>query len=76
MCFHPQGVAARFPRDAAYEAYLGMPIVASDGRLLGHLALFHRTPLTDDVMVGRVFQIFLARAASEIERLQALGLPR
>lgn len=75
-CFLPQGVAARFPRDAAYEAYLGMPIVASDGRLLGHLALFHRTPLSDDVVVDRVFRIFLARAASEIERLQALGLPR
>lgn len=73
MCFHPSGVAARFPRDAAYEAYLGMPIVASDGRLLGHLALFHRQALTDDVLVERVFRIFLARAASEIERLQALA---
>ena len=73
MCFYPNGVAARFPRDAAYEAYLGMPIVASDGRLLGHLALFHRQALTDDVLVERVFRIFLARAASEIERLQALA---
>jgi PAS domain S-box-containing protein len=73
MCFHPQGVAERFPREAAYQAYLGMPIVGSDGRLLGHLALFHRQPLGDEVLVDRVFRIFLARAASEIERLQALA---
>ena len=73
MCFHPQGVGQMFPREAAYQGYLGMPIVASDGRLLGHLALFHRQPLTDDVLVDRVFRIFLARAGSEIERLQALA---
>jgi len=72
-CFHPQGLAERFPREAAYQAYLGMPIVASDGRLLGHLALFHGQPLGDEVLVERVFRIFLARAASEMERLQALG---
>jgi len=73
MCFHPQGVGQLFPREAAYQGYLGMPIMASDGRLLGHLALFHRQPLTDDVLVDRVFRIFLARAGSEIERLQALA---
>lgn len=73
MCFHPQGVGQMFPREAAYQGYLGLPIVASDGRLLGHLALFHRQPLTDDVLVDRVFRIFLARAGSEIERLQALA---
>lgn len=72
-CFHRDGLAERFPREAGYAAYLGMPIVASDGRVLGHLALFNRTPLGDDVLVERVYRIFLARTAAEIERLQALA---
>ena len=73
VCFHPQDLTRMFPREAGYEAYLGMPIVASDGRVLGHLALRHRQPLGDEVLVDRVYRIFLARAAAEIERLQALG---
>lgn len=72
-CFHREGLAERFPREAGYEAYLGMPIVASDGRILGHLALFNRRPLGDEVLVDRVYRIFLARAAAEMERLQALA---
>lgn len=72
-CFHRQGVAELFPREAGFEAYLGMPIVASDGRVLGHLALWNKQPLGDEVLVDRVYRIFLARAAAEIERMQALA---
>lgn len=72
-CFHREGLAERFPREAGYAAYLGMPIVASDGRVLGHLALFNRRPLGDEVLVERVYRIFLARCAAEIERAQALA---
>ena len=72
-CFHREGLAERFPREAGFEAYLGMPIVASDGRVLGHLALFNRAPLGDEMLVERVYRIFIARAAAEIERVQALA---
>ena len=72
-CFHPQGVAEMFPREAGYQAYLGMPVIASDGRVLGHLALFNKRPLGDEVLVDRVYRIFLARAAAEIEKMQALA---
>jgi GAF domain-containing protein len=72
-CFHREGLAEMFPREAAYEAYLGMPIIASDGRVLGHLALFSKRPLGDEVLVDRVYRIFIARAAAEMERLQALA---
>jgi PAS domain S-box-containing protein len=71
-CFHREGLAEMFPREAGFESYLGMPIVASDGRVLGHMALFHTKPLGDEVLVDRIYRIFLARAAAEIERLQAL----
>jgi PAS domain S-box-containing protein len=72
QCFHPQELATLFPREAGYQAYLGMPIVASDGRVLGHLALRHRQALDESVLVDLVYRIFLARAAAEIERLHAL----
>jgi PAS domain S-box-containing protein len=71
VCFHREGLAQMFPREAGYESYLGMPIVASDGRILGHLALRDARPLNDDVLVDRVYRIFLARAAAEIELGQA-----
>lgn len=50
-----------------------MPIVASDGRVLGHLALRHKQPLGDEVLVDRVYRIFLARAAAEINGCRRWG---
>ena len=71
--FYGEGVGTLFPREKAFEAYVGLPIVASDGRVLGHLALFHSKPRGEELLVNSVYRIFLARAASEIERLQALA---
>ncbi|MBI5721511.1 MAG: PAS domain-containing protein [Burkholderiales bacterium] len=72
-CFHPERLAEKFPREAGWEAFVGMPIVASDGRVIGHLALMHRSRLGDEVLVERIYRIFLARAAAEIERMQAVA---
>ena len=71
-CFHRSGLERLFPRETGLDAYLGMPIIGSDGRLLGHLAFFNATPLGDDMLQDTVYRIFLGRAAAEIERLQAL----
>lgn len=73
VCFHRNGVAEKYPREAGWEAFLGLPIIASDGRLLGHLAFFSSRPLGDEVLVDSVYRIFLARTAAEMERLQALA---
>jgi PAS domain S-box-containing protein len=72
-CFHPERLAERFPLEQAWEAYVGMPIVGSGGQVLGHLALLDKARLGDEVLVERVYRIFLARAAAEIERAQALA---
>jgi PAS domain S-box-containing protein len=72
-CFHPEHLADKFDHEEDWQAYVGLPIIASDGRVLGHLALLSRRRLGDDVLVERVYRIFLARAAAEIERLQALA---
>jgi PAS domain S-box-containing protein len=72
-CFIAQGLASRFPREQGFEAYLGLPIFASDGQVLGHLAFLNAEPRGDDMLVPTVYRIFLARAAAEIERLRALA---
>ena len=73
-CFVPEGLAQRYPREEGFDAFLGLPILASDGRVLGHLALRSTRPLGDEVLVDRVYRIFIARAAAELERLQALAM--
>jgi GAF domain-containing protein len=73
VCFHRDGVSALFPREVGMESFLGLPIIASDGRMLGHLAFFDTKARGDDMLVDSIFRIFLARAAAEIERIQALA---
>ena len=70
-CFHREDLERIFPRERGYEAYLGMPIRASTGRVLGHLAFFDRVPRGDEMLVDSVYKIFIARAAAEMERAQA-----
>jgi PAS domain S-box-containing protein len=72
VCAYPQGVGQRFPREAGWESYLGLPIIGSDGKVLGHLAFFGRQRARDEAMAERVSRVFLARAAAEIERRRAL----
>jgi PAS domain S-box-containing protein len=74
-CFHRQNLQQLFPRERGYEAYLGLPIVGDDGRVLGHLAFFDRAPRGDEMLLGSVYRIFLARAASELQRRQRLPRP-
>jgi len=71
-CFHRDEIERLFPRERGYAAYLGMPIIGSDGRILGHLAFFDRTPRGDEMLVDSVYKIFLARAAAEMERARSL----
>ena len=70
-CFHREDLERIFPRERGYQAYLGMPIRASSGRVLGHLAFFDRVPRGDEMLVDSVYKIFIARAAAEMERAQA-----
>jgi PAS domain S-box-containing protein len=71
-CFHRDGLERLFPREAGLESYLGMPITASDGRVLGHLAFFDTRPRGDEMLLDSIYRIFLARAAAEMERDHAV----
>jgi PAS domain S-box-containing protein len=79
LCFVRSGVQRLYPREAGFEAYLGIPILAQDGRVLGHLAFLDREQRGDELLLESIYRIFTARAAIELElrdaqaRLQALG---
>ncbi len=74
LCHHPEGVQERFPQDQGLidlgiQSYLGVPLVDSHGRVLGHLAVFDERPMTLQPKKLLVFRIFASRAAAELNRL-------
>jgi PAS domain S-box-containing protein len=51
-------------------SYLGVPLLDTDGRLLGHLAVLDDKPMDEDERVLAIFRIFAGRAAAELRRLR------
>ncbi len=81
LCHYPTGVSKTFPLDTALsekgiESYLGVPLVASDGKHLGHLCVFDTRPMPSEPRNMLVFRIFAARAGAELERLRMESLLR
>jgi PAS domain S-box-containing protein len=75
QCHHPQGVWQKFPQDQGLvdqgvESYLGVPLRDTDGRVLGHLAVFDERPMPAEQKKLFIFHIFAARAAAELNRLR------
>jgi PAS domain S-box-containing protein len=70
MCFYPAGVQRQFPRETGIESYLGVPLQAQDGTVLGHLCVLDEQPMAEDRQKLLVFQVFAARAAAELDRLR------
>jgi len=76
FCFYPDELSKQFPEWATEEggmqSFIGIPVMApSDGRTLGHIAVYGRKPMAEDAVVESMFRIIAARAGAEIERLQA-----
>ncbi|AFY97051.1 GAF domain-containing sensor histidine kinase [Chamaesiphon minutus] len=83
QCF-PAQIQALFPEEKdeleAMEAqsYAGVPLLTSTGDLLGHLAVLDDRPMASDDAAHQklrerdrsILEIFAARAAAEMERLQ------
>jgi len=68
------GVQEKFPRDSILlrlnmDSYIGVPLVASEGDVLGLLILMGRKPLVDDLLAVEIAQLFADRVVAEMERL-------
>ena len=70
--FVATGVGERYPKEAGWQAYLGLPIRSGAGEVLGHLAFVDRRKMSAEVLQMPIYQSFIARAAGEIERRHQL----
>src|SRR6058998_749419 len=75
-CHVPNRLAEVFPDDKGMidmgtVSYLGVPLVNSEKRIIGHLVVFDDKPMPADPLVLSVMETFAARAGAELERKQA-----
>ena len=71
----PDRVIELYPKDPDLAplgavSYMGMPLVDTDGRALGHLAILDDKPMPESPTATTIFSIFAARAAAELGRLR------
>jgi formate hydrogenlyase transcriptional activator len=75
-CYYPSGVQQLFPRDTdlvamSAEGYLGIPLRAASGEVIGHLAVIDDKPMVETPQGLSMLNIFAARAGAELERQHA-----
>ena len=75
-CHYPRKLQAIFPLDDDLiklnaESYVGVPLVNSSGKILGHLVVIDERPMEDGSTELSILKIFAARAAAELERQKA-----
>ena len=76
LCLYRDGLCQLFPTDPNLpklkaESYLGIPLITSDNRTLGHIAAIDTKPMIGEERDISIFKIFANRALAELERLQA-----
>jgi PAS domain S-box-containing protein len=72
----PENVIQLFPLDpdlATLNAagYMGIPILDTDEKILGHLAVLDSKPMPEDPQLEAVFRIFALKASAELRRMRA-----
>ena len=72
-CYYPRNLQSIFPLDDDLvalnaESYVGVPLLDSAGKVLGHLVVIDERPMEDGSTQLSILKIFAARAAAELER--------
>jgi signal transduction histidine kinase/ABC-type amino acid transport substrate-binding protein/ActR/RegA family two-component response regulator len=73
LCIFAKGVQEQFPqlqllKQLQAQSYVAAPLVDSNNKVQGLLAVIHRAPLTSPGESASLLRIFSARAAGELER--------
>lgn len=76
ICHYPDKIERAFPDDTLLAelhatSYLGVPLRAEDGTVLGHLAVMDDRPMPSEPRNLAVFDIFATRVRAEMLRLRA-----
>ncbi len=75
-CHYPRDLRSYFPDNPAIaameaESYLGLPIIDSAGKVIGHMVIMHDKPMAENTRAFDLIRIFAARAAAELKRRRA-----
>lgn len=76
LAHFPEKIIELFPEDPDLPglnavSYMGVPLLDTDGELLGHLAVLDTRPMPDEPRLIDVFKLFAERASAEYRRLKA-----
>jgi len=76
VCHYREGLQQLFPKDTGLadwgaESYLGVPMVDTSGRVIGHIAILDTNPMERNDRAIDLVKIFAARAAAELKRQRA-----
>ncbi len=74
LLHHPENLQQLYEdpkvREIGAVSYMGVPLLDSKGEPLGHLAVVDRRPMPEQPRLKATFEIFAARAATELQRLR------
>ena len=69
---HESGLAGKIPQlSREYQGYFGMPVVGTDGAVLGHLCAFGSGALPVNAHQRSICEILTGRATGELQRLRS-----
>lgn len=76
VCHYKEGLQALFPLDTGLvdwgaHSYLGVPMLDSESRVIGHIAILDDKPMERDPYAIDLVKIFASRAAAELKRQKA-----
>ncbi len=76
LVHYPERAAELFPLDEDMKtlgivSYMAVPILDTDGAIMGHLAVMDDQPMPEEPFLVPLFELFAARAAAELRRLIA-----
>jgi PAS domain S-box-containing protein len=76
LVLYPDRVLELYPGDPDMNrvgavSYMGVPLLESDGSVLGHLAVLDTRPLPEEPRLLATIQLFAERASAELRRLRA-----
>jgi len=76
VCHYKEDLQALFPLDTGLvdwgaQSYLGVPMLDSESRVIGHIAILDDKPMERDPHAIDLVKIFASRAAAELKRQKA-----
>jgi len=76
VCHYKENLQSLFPLDTGLadwgaQSYLGVPMLDSENRVIGHIAILDDKPMEHDPYAIDLVKIFASRAAAELKRQKA-----